>query len=159
MLHFFNNMSGNGGAKAVAAIVRASPHLEDLRFSSTRGGHEGGMALAEAIGTLTTLRRLDLNDNTFGPDVGVALGRALAHQRSLEVVNLGDTSTWPAVLWRSWWCWARELLSRKGSAFARGMDRGGLGVGVVCSRCASVCVRQGYGQCDAVLAWCGVVRA
>ena len=85
-------MSGNGGAKAVAAIVRASPHLEDLRFSSTRGGHEGGMALAAAIGTLSTLRRLDLNDNTFGADVGVALGEALSVQRHLEVVNLGDTS-------------------------------------------------------------------
>ena len=93
VLHFFNYMSGNGGAKAVATIVRASPLLEDLRFSSTRGGHDGGMELAAAIGTLTTLRRLDLNDNTFGPEVGVALGRALERQKHIEVVNLGDTST------------------------------------------------------------------
>ena len=94
VLHFFNNMSGNGGAKAVATMIRASPFLEDLRFSSTRGGHEGGMELAGALSTLTTLRRLDLNDNTFGSEVGVALGRALERQVNIEVVNLGDTSTW-----------------------------------------------------------------
>ncbi len=92
VLHFFNNMSGDGGAKAVASVVAASPFLQDLRFSSTRGGQVGGMALAQSLGTLTTLVRLDLNDNTFGPGVGVALGAALERQRFVEVVNLGDTS-------------------------------------------------------------------
>ena len=93
-LHFFNNMSGNNGAKAVARIVEASPDLEDLRFSSTRGGVEGGMALAKAVGTLTKLRRLDFNDNTFDASVGEVLADSLGKQKNLEVVNLGDTSTW-----------------------------------------------------------------
>jgi Ran GTPase-activating protein 1 len=92
VLHFFNNMSGNDGAKAVARIVCASPLLEDLRFASTRGGHDGGMALAEALCTVSTLRRLDLSDNTFSEAVGVVLGRALSTQRHLEIVNLADAS-------------------------------------------------------------------
>lgn len=95
VLHFFNNMSGNGGAVAIAAVVRASPLLEDFRFSSTRVGVEGGMAFAEALKFTPHLKRLDLNDNTFGADVGVALGAVLREKRELEVVNLGDTSTIP----------------------------------------------------------------
>ena len=92
-LHFFNNMSGNGGAVAVADIVRASPQLRDFRFSSSRGGNEGGVALAAALRhTVGTLTKLDLNDNTFGVRGGVALGATLRWADRLTYLNLGDVA-------------------------------------------------------------------
>ena len=90
-LHFFNNMSGNGGAVAIADIVRASPALKDFRFSSSRGGNEGGVALASALRhAVPTLERLDLNDNTFGPRGGIALGTTLRWADALTYLNVGD---------------------------------------------------------------------
>ncbi len=47
VLHFYNNMSGNGGAIAVSSLVRACSKLEDFRFSATRSGPEGCLAIAE----------------------------------------------------------------------------------------------------------------
>ena len=32
LLHFYNNMSGNGGAVAFSKIIEACPQLEDLRY-------------------------------------------------------------------------------------------------------------------------------
>jgi hypothetical protein len=46
LLHFYNNMSGDGGAKAVADIVLACPDLEDFRFSATRSTPVGCEATA-----------------------------------------------------------------------------------------------------------------
>ena len=47
VLHFYNNMSGDGGAKAVAGIVKACPQLHDFRFSATRSTPVGCEAIAE----------------------------------------------------------------------------------------------------------------
>jgi Ran GTPase-activating protein (RanGAP) involved in mRNA processing and transport len=48
VLHFYNNMCGNGGAVGLARIVRSlSRTLRDLRFSATRSSGEGCLALAE----------------------------------------------------------------------------------------------------------------
>jgi Ran GTPase-activating protein 1 len=77
-LHFHNNMSGNGGALAVADVVAASPHLADFRFGSSRGGNDGGVALAAALAAAGgSLRRVDLEDNTFGVRGARALGATL----------------------------------------------------------------------------------
>ena len=46
-LHFYNNMSGSGGAAAVRDIVRHCPDLESFRYSATRPGPEGCVAIAE----------------------------------------------------------------------------------------------------------------
>lgn len=46
LLHFYNNMSGDGGAKAVAQIVEASPQLLDFRFSATRSTPVGCESIA-----------------------------------------------------------------------------------------------------------------
>lgn len=47
ILHFYNNMSGSGGAKAIANIVKACPMLEDFRFSATRSMSDGCLVLAQ----------------------------------------------------------------------------------------------------------------
>jgi Ran GTPase-activating protein 1 len=46
LLHFYNNMSGDGGAKAVARIVEACPTLTDFRFSATRSTPVGCESIA-----------------------------------------------------------------------------------------------------------------
>lgn len=52
LLHFYNNMSGDGGAKAVAKIVEACPQLLDFRFSATRSTPVG----CESIAAVSYLR-------------------------------------------------------------------------------------------------------
>lgn len=49
LLHFYNNMSGSGGATAVGDIVRACPNLEDFRFSATRSSAEGCLSIAKVL--------------------------------------------------------------------------------------------------------------
>lgn len=50
VLHFYNNMCGNGGAVGMARIVRSlSGTLRDLRFSATRSSGEGCTALAQVM--------------------------------------------------------------------------------------------------------------
>ena len=45
--HFFNNMSGDGGAKAIARIIKAcGGTLNDIRFSATRSMEAGCAAIA-----------------------------------------------------------------------------------------------------------------
>ena len=73
-LHFWNNMSGDGGASAIASVVSLSPNLIDFRLSSTRCGSEGGTDLLQALSTRSTLQHLDLSDNTFGASTAPLLG-------------------------------------------------------------------------------------
>lgn len=47
VLHYFNNMSGDGGGVAIAGLVRACPNLVDFRFSATRSKVGGCLAVAE----------------------------------------------------------------------------------------------------------------
>ncbi|KAF0695478.1 Aste57867_13721 [Aphanomyces stellatus] len=90
--HFYNNMSGDGGAKALATLFPAVPALEDLRFSTTRSQREGCRVFAAALSALSNLKRVDLSDNTFGDEGAVVLAAALAKQSQLEVLNLRDAS-------------------------------------------------------------------
>lgn len=46
LFHFYNNMGGDGAAKAVARIVEANPQLEDFRFSATRSTPVGCESIA-----------------------------------------------------------------------------------------------------------------
>ena len=77
-LHYFNNMSGDNGAVALAEIVAASPKLSDLRFSGTRAGRAGSLAFAGALRPRHLIHTLDLADNSFGDDGGDALAAWLA---------------------------------------------------------------------------------
>lgn len=90
LLHFYNNMAGDGGAFAMSRIIRACPELEDLRFSATRSMAAGCNAIAQAIDSLSSIRCLDLSDTNFGEDAGAGLARALQHQPLLTVLNLRD---------------------------------------------------------------------
>jgi Ran GTPase-activating protein (RanGAP) involved in mRNA processing and transport len=96
-LWFYNNMSGDEGGAAIAALARQSPGLELLRVSTTRVGRAGGRALADAVGSLRCLRELDVADNIFGDEFGAALGAALCVlppaplvRLDISDVNLGD---------------------------------------------------------------------
>ena len=89
-LHFFNNMSGDQGAIAVAVIVKACANLQDFRFSGTRSQKNGCLHVAESLATLTTLTRLDLSDNMFKKEAAVVLVQGLAQQSGLVHLNLRD---------------------------------------------------------------------
>lgn len=90
--HFYNNMSGDGGAKALAKLLPRSPALRDLRFSATRAQREGSLAFAQALASLRHLEKLDLSDNTFKAEGGVAIAAALRHQPNLVELNLRDAA-------------------------------------------------------------------
>lgn len=47
LFHFYNNMSGDGGGKALSTLIKACVELEDLRFSATRCGNSGCMEIAK----------------------------------------------------------------------------------------------------------------
>jgi Ran GTPase-activating protein (RanGAP) involved in mRNA processing and transport len=89
-LHFYNNMSGNGGAIAIADMVAASPQLRDFRFSSSRGGNAGGIALAKALRAAPGIQRIDVNDNMFGVPGSSALAQSLRFATALTHLNVGD---------------------------------------------------------------------
>lgn len=90
LLHFYNNMAGDGGARAIANIVVACPQLVDFRFSATRSTAAGCESIAAAIATLPNLRRLDVSDNNFKGKAGEVLVQALKNKTQLEYLNLRD---------------------------------------------------------------------
>lgn len=90
-LSFWNNMSGDGGARALADIVLLSPFLQVLRMSSTRCGMEGGQVLLDAIAsTCRSLKSLDLSDNTFNESCAAKLGSVVTLNPGLISLNLSD---------------------------------------------------------------------
>ena len=100
LFHFHNNMSGPGGAASLAEVVRASPLLEDLRFSGTRCLSEGSLAFAKGVDAVAAAQRqasgaglfvnMDLADNCFGEAGSPFLAKALAVQPNLRRLNLRD---------------------------------------------------------------------
>ena len=91
-LHFWNNMSGDGGGAAIASVVLLSPELSDFRLSSTRCGSEGGAVLVQALSTRSTLQHVDLSDNTFGGGVAPLLRTLISNNLKLITLNLSDLS-------------------------------------------------------------------
>jgi Ran GTPase-activating protein 1 len=91
-LHFHNNMSGSGGAKAAAKIVMKTPHLSDFRMSSSRVRADGGIELLRAISVRApTIRRLNLSDSMFDSACTNELVTNLAHFAHLTDLVLRDT--------------------------------------------------------------------
>lgn len=86
-LHFHNNMSGNGGAEAVAGLIPALIKLEvsvlkaiflfsgskDFRMSSCRVSVSGGVKLLESMMHKDTLRSLCLQDSTLKKVLSILL--------------------------------------------------------------------------------------
>ena len=91
LFHFYNNMSGDGGAVAVAKIIAENVMLKDLRFSATRSMKPGCKTIAEAISTLRNLVRLDVSDNVFGKKAGTILADAVKNNPGLTFLNLRDS--------------------------------------------------------------------
>lgn len=91
VIHFDNNMSGGGGASAVADIVAVSPGLVDFRFTSSRGTVDGGVALARAFLYNPSIEKINLHDNIFTAPSAVALGLTLRSLSSLRHLDVGDT--------------------------------------------------------------------
>ena len=92
LFHFYNNMSGDGGAEALARILPLSPELTDLRFSATRAGRAGCSSFAKNMVGLANLCHVDLSDNTFGIEGARELVPALRGCSQLQTLNLRDTS-------------------------------------------------------------------
>lgn len=98
--HFYNNMSGDGGAIALTKLLPLSPALKDLRFSATRAQREGSLAFATALASLKKLEKLDLSDNTFkaqGPRPSPPRSRTCQTWRRLTSATrlLRTTAWWP----------------------------------------------------------------
>lgn len=91
--HFYNNMSGDGGAIALAKLLPLSPALKDLRFSATRAQREGSLTFAKALASLQKLEKLDLSDNTFKAQGGEAIAAAVKNMPNLVEINLRDAAT------------------------------------------------------------------
>lgn len=91
-LRFHNNMSGTGGAIAIADVVKNSPKLQLFELSSTRCGREGGAVLSAAFNSLNCpeLRSINISDNTFGSGCGEILGKALCNSMNLTKLIIGD---------------------------------------------------------------------
>ena len=93
-LHFFNNMSGDGGCTAFARIIqKCSCNLIDIRFSGTRAQREGSLNVALALKHLfckegCSIEHLDLADNSFGVDGAQALSSLLILCKDLNYLDL-----------------------------------------------------------------------
>ncbi|CAI5746505.1 unnamed protein product [Peronospora destructor] len=90
--HFYNNMSGNGGAIELAKLLPLSPELKDLRFSATRAQREGSLAFATALASLKKLEKLDLSDNTFKAQGAKAIAAAVTGMPNLMEINFRDAA-------------------------------------------------------------------
>lgn len=91
--HTFNNLLESAGARELSHLLRLSPDLTDLRFSSTRVGAEGAQHIADAIvQSGAQLHRLDLADNSLLPEGIAHVAKALRSQSSLTHLNLGATA-------------------------------------------------------------------
>jgi len=95
-LHFFNNMSGDGGCTAFARIIqKCSCKLIDIRFSGTRAQREGSLNVALALEELIckegcSIEHLDLADNSFGVKGAQALASLLILCKDLKYLDLHD---------------------------------------------------------------------
>lgn len=96
-IHFYNNMSGEGGCKEMARVIEKSTRLVDLRFSSTRAGKAGSDIIASALdaslaeGHNLKLQHLDLCDNVFTNKASYeALFRLLGRTSVLTYLDLRD---------------------------------------------------------------------
>lgn len=92
-MEFYNNMSGDAGAKHISQLLHLLPNMESFRWSSTRTNEEGALALCESLCHCPALRRLEIKDNYFGEDLGEALSRAIQHMPHLEELTLVDLSS------------------------------------------------------------------
>jgi Ran GTPase-activating protein (RanGAP) involved in mRNA processing and transport len=97
LMHFFNNMSGNGGGFALGKLISScGATLTDIRFSATRCMAEGCAALLESMDAVQTLINLDISDNNFGAASktnknGELLARCVGkHVGTLRSLNLRD---------------------------------------------------------------------
>lgn len=91
-LEFFNNMSGDKGAKHIAELLSLLPHIEYFRWSSTRTNEEGAIALCHALARCPALRHLEIVDNYFGEDCGALLADAVRNMPHLSELMLVDLS-------------------------------------------------------------------
>jgi len=94
IVNCINNLLRDGGGKAMAAVVAASPCLENLIVTATRIGPDGGTDMARALCTSATnrLQILDLSDNNFNKEGRKLLAKALKDQPYLTSINLASTS-------------------------------------------------------------------
>ena len=95
-IHFYNNMSGDGGCEAFVRILNhCGSNLVDIRFSRTRAQRQGSLKVAEAIRDLITEREcniehLDLADNSFSTAGADVLSSSLHLCTRLKYLDVRD---------------------------------------------------------------------
>jgi len=95
-IHFYNNMSGDGGCKAFARILRhCGNDLVDIRFSGTRAQRQGSLEVAIALKDLVVekncnIEYLDLADNSFDDEGADALASSLYLCTNLKHLDVRD---------------------------------------------------------------------
>lgn len=92
VLHCTLNCIESDGLRELVRIVKQSPRLEQLRFSSLRADADAVRDLCVALQSTDRVRLLDLSDNGFDSSTARALGDALSAQRALEALMLRDLS-------------------------------------------------------------------
>jgi len=117
LVHCVNNLLNNGGAKALAKLLAASPDIEDIFFSATRFGVEGGLALSESLLFASKLQHVNLSDNTFSGKAAPVLAQALQKQTKLRTLVLNFTGLGDAGV--------KELASKLESAVLETLDLSG----------------------------------
>ena len=89
-LRFHNNMSGSGGAIAIADVVKNSPSLQLFELSSTRCGRDGGETLCSAFEFCPNIESINVGDNTFGIESGKILAQVLKNKTKLKYLKVSD---------------------------------------------------------------------
>jgi len=95
-IHFYNNMSGDGGCEAFSRIMNnCSDDLENIRFSGTRAQRKGSLLVAGALRKVVcdigcNLQHLDLCDNSFGRHGASLLSSAISSCPNLQHLDLRD---------------------------------------------------------------------
>jgi len=68
-LNLCQNVLGEGGTQAIAAVLRVNTTLTNLNLGDNSLGGGGGQAIAAALRVNTTLTELNLNSNRLGKGV------------------------------------------------------------------------------------------
>lgn len=88
--HCTLNCIQSDGFVELVEIVKLSPKLEEIKFSSLRAESDATLELCRALQSFDSLRVFDLSDNALNEEGASVLGGVLKGQTRLEVLMLRD---------------------------------------------------------------------
>ena len=86
------NSIGPGGATALAEMLKENGTLQQLDVSGNSIGPGGATALAEMLKENGTLQQLDVSGNSIGPGGATALAEMLKENGTLQQLDVSDNS-------------------------------------------------------------------